>query len=106
VIARQPTVSDALGLFKLELRTISGAMLHGVPRVLDGSISRAYGSGRLTDDIDRGVSNNMEKYDPMLDVDSEQWEALDTDERINFVWEPRSSRCDSCNRECSGESYV
>jgi hypothetical protein len=29
----------------------------------------------------------MEKYDPMLDVDSEQWEALDTDERINFVME-------------------
>ena len=24
----------------------------------------------------------MEKYDPMLDVDSEQWEALGTDERI------------------------
>jgi hypothetical protein len=29
----------------------------------------------------------MQKYDPMLEPDPEQWEALDQDERINMVME-------------------
>ncbi len=29
----------------------------------------------------------MQKYDPMLEPDPEQWEALDPDERINMVME-------------------